>query len=96
MHSSCGSPDRSSTKQVKVRTTAPAGEKGRPATFEMMIVTEDEVRHSLPVPNDQMAALVALTQAASVLLWDPEDNTLIAANLVGEWIPTSFSTLKAQ
>ena len=73
-----------------------AGEKDRPATFEMMIVTEDEARHSLPVPNDHMAALVALTQAASVLLWDPEDKTLIAANLVGEWIPTSFSTLKAQ
>ncbi len=30
-----------------------------------------------------MTALIALTQAGTVLLWDPADRTLIAANLVG-------------
>jgi hypothetical protein len=30
-----------------------------------------------------MAALIALTQAETVLAWDPADRTLIAANLVG-------------
>jgi hypothetical protein len=30
-----------------------------------------------------MTALVALTQANAVLLWDPANRTLIAANLVG-------------
>jgi hypothetical protein len=30
-----------------------------------------------------MTALIALTQADSVLAWDPADRTLIAANIVG-------------
>ena len=33
-----------------------------------------------------------MTQAAGVvLLWDPEDATLVAANLVGEWVPPTWS-----
>ncbi len=54
------------------------------------------MRYALPVPSEQMAALVALTQAGSVLLWDPEDQTLVAANLVGDWIPETFSTLTSE
>ncbi|SEQ97300.1 hypothetical protein [Microlunatus flavus] len=39
-----------------------------------------------------MAALVALTQVPGVvLLYDPEGRTLIAANLLGEWIPPTWS-----
>ncbi len=30
-----------------------------------------------------MSVLVALTQADTVLAWDPDNSTLIAANLVG-------------
>jgi hypothetical protein len=30
-----------------------------------------------------MAALIALTQADTVLPWDPANRTLVAANLVG-------------
>jgi hypothetical protein len=30
-----------------------------------------------------MTALIALTQAGTVLAWDPADRTLIAANLAG-------------
>ena len=30
-----------------------------------------------------MTALIALTQAGTVLAWDPADRTLIAANVVG-------------
>ena len=60
--------------------------------FEVMVVTEDEERHALPVGAAQLAVLVALTQAEDVvLLWDPEDQTLIAANLVGEWIQPTWS-----
>jgi hypothetical protein len=33
-----------------------------------------------------MAALIALTQADTVLLWDPTNRTLIAANLRGKWL----------
>ncbi len=52
-------------------------------TFALMVVTEDGERHTLePSP----AALVALAAAGTVLLWDPDGPTLIAANLVGEWL----------
>ena len=62
------------------------------AAFELLVVTEDEERHALPVPAEQMAALVALTQVEGVvLLWDPEGGTLIAANLVGAWLPPAWS-----
>ena len=61
--------------------------------FELMVVTEDEERHALSVAATQMGPLVALTQAAGVvLLWDPEGGTLIAANLLGEWLPSTWSS----
>jgi len=60
--------------------------------FELLVVTEDEQRHALPVGTAQLAVLVTLTQADDlVMLWDPEGRTLIAANLVGEWIPPTWS-----
>jgi hypothetical protein len=31
-----------------------------------------------------MTALIALTQAGAVLLWDPPGRTLIAANIIGK------------
>lgn len=87
----------SQTRRVSyVNANWTAGGQDRPASFELLIVTEDEVRYALPVPSEQMAALVALTQAGSVLLWDPEDQTLVAANLVGDWIPETFSTLTSE
>ncbi|WP_375490919.1 hypothetical protein [uncultured Jatrophihabitans sp.] len=61
------------------------------AGFDVLVVTEDGERTSLPVPADEMTALVALTQAAGVLLWDPVNRALICANLVGEWIKPSWS-----
>ncbi len=62
------------------------------AAFELMVVTEDDERHTMQVPAAQMAALLALTQAPDVLLlWDPAGPTLIAANLVGEWIEPAWA-----
>jgi hypothetical protein len=62
--------------------------RGDDAAFELMVVTQDEERHASAVPAAQMGALVALTQVQDVvLLWDPEGQTLIAANLLGEWLP---------
>ncbi len=58
----------------------PDGDHGR---FEVMIVTEDDQRHVIAPSPAAMTALIALTQAGTVLLWDPADRTLIAANLVG-------------
>jgi hypothetical protein len=62
----------------------PAGEDGR---FEVMLVTEDDEQHFLAPSPAAMAALVALTQANTVLLWDPTNRTLIAGNLRGTWLP---------
>jgi hypothetical protein len=61
-------------------TAGPDGEDGR---FEVLIVTEDDERHVVVPSAAAMAALVALSQADTVLVWDPEDRTLIAANVVG-------------
>jgi predicted nucleic acid-binding Zn ribbon protein len=73
------------TRQVKIVnanwTAGPDGDHGR---FEIMIVTEDDQRHVAAPSPAAMTALIALTQADTVLLWDPADRTLIAANLVGK------------
>jgi hypothetical protein len=51
--------------------------------FEVMIVTDDDEQYFVPTSPASMATLVALSQADSVLAWDPTNRTLIAANLVG-------------
>ncbi len=58
----------------------PDGDHGR---FEVMIVTGDDQQHVVAPSPATMTALIALTQAGTVLLWDPAGRTLIAANLVG-------------
>ena len=58
----------------------PDGDHGR---FEVMIVTEDDQRHVVAPSPAAMTALIALTQADTILAWDPADRTLIAANMVG-------------
>ena len=50
---------------------------------ELMIVTSDERRHVVAPSPASMTALVALAQADTVLVWDPADRRLIAANLRG-------------
>ena len=59
----------------------PAGGDGR---FEAMIITKDGERHSFAVSPAAMTALVALAQAEPLLLWDPVNQTLIAANVIGQ------------
>ncbi len=51
--------------------------------FEIMVVTEDDQQYTMAPSPSSMAALIALIQAETVLVWDPADRTLIAANLVG-------------
>ena len=60
-----------------------AGPDGTDGRFEVLLVTADEQRHVLTPSPAAMTALIALTQADTVLAWDPADRTLIAANLVG-------------
>jgi hypothetical protein len=58
---------------------SPSGE-GR---FEVLLITDDGERHVAPASATEMCALVALTEAPTTLLWDPADDTLIVANIVG-------------
>lgn len=56
------------------------GEDGR---FELMIITSDDEHHVLAPSPAAMSALIALAQSETVLVWDPDNRTLIAANLRG-------------
>jgi len=58
----------------------PDGDHGR---FGVLFVTEDDQRHVAAPSPAAMTALIALTQADTVLAWDPANRTLIAANIVG-------------
>jgi hypothetical protein len=72
------------TRRVKiVNANWVAGPDGDHGRFEIQIVTEDDQRHVAAPSAAAMTALIALTQADTVLAWDPADRTLIAANLVG-------------
>jgi hypothetical protein len=76
------------TRRVKaVNTNWVAGADGGDGRFELMIVTEDDQRHTMALSAASMTAVVALTQADTVLLWDPSNRTLITANLVGTYLP---------
>lgn len=68
-----------------------AGSGGQDGAFAFSVVTEDDQRHVIEPSPQAAAVLAALTRASSVLLWDPEDRTLIAANLVGDWLPKDWS-----
>ncbi|MGB3186173.1 MAG: hypothetical protein WBG76_14710 [Ornithinimicrobium sp.] len=68
-----------------------AGDNGQDGAFAFSVVTEDDERHVIEPSAQAAAVLVGLTQASSVLLWDPAGRTLIAANLVGEWLPNDWS-----
>lgn len=73
------------TRRVKiVNANWAAGPDGDHGRFEVMIVTEDDQSHVVAPSPAAMTALVALTQADTVLAWDPVDRTLIAANIVGK------------
>lgn len=73
------------TRRVKILNAnwSPSSESvdGR---FDVMIVTDDDQQETLPASPASMTALVALSQANTVLAWDPTNRTLIAANVVGE------------
>ena len=60
-----------------------AGADGEDGRFELMIVTSDDRQHVVAPSPAAIAALVALAEADTVLVWDPADRTLIAANLRG-------------
>ena len=73
------------TRQVKtVNANWRAGADGDDGRFEVLLITDDEERHVVAPSPQAMMALVALARADNVLLWDPADQTLIVANIVGK------------
>jgi hypothetical protein len=72
------------TRRVKIlNANWVPGSDGGDGRFEVMIVTDDDAQHTVPASPASMTALVALAQADTVLAWDPDNRTLIAANIVG-------------
>lgn len=72
------------TKRVKVLNAnwTPDEVEGN-GRFEVLIVTEDDERHTMPASPESMTALVALARADTVMAWDPQNRSLIIANIVG-------------
>ena len=72
------------TRQVKVvNANWVPGEDGQDGSFEVLFITDDDERHVVRPSPSAVNALVALTQAPTILLWDPEGPALITANVVG-------------
>jgi hypothetical protein len=73
------------TRQVKiVNANWVPGQDAQDGSFEVMFITDDDERHVVRPSPTAVSALVALTQAPTVLLWDPDGPVLIAANIVGK------------
>ena len=68
-----------------------AGADGSDGGFSLLLVTEDDERHTVAASPVAVSALLALVRDSPVLLWDPDAATLIAANLVGEWLPLDWT-----
>jgi hypothetical protein len=81
------------TSEVKVlNANWTAGADGEDGRFEVMIVTADGQQQTFSPSPASMTALLALARTDAILLWDPADRTLIAANIVGTWLaPTGVT-----
>ncbi len=61
-----------------------AGGDGEDGSFQIMVVTEDGEKHLMSPSPASTATLISMARADTVLVWDPADRTLIAANIVGK------------
>jgi arsenate reductase (thioredoxin) len=77
-----GASDKTRRVAILNANWMPASDGGD-GQFELMIVTDDEQHHTAVTSPAAMSAIVALTQADTVLAWDPANRTLIAANIIG-------------
>lgn len=84
-----GGPNTLRVRFVNANWTA--GGDGGDGDFALLIVTEDEGRHTVSVSPAGVSALLALVRDSPVLLWDPDARVLIAANLLGDWLPLEWS-----
>lgn len=51
-----------------------------------MIVTEDGEHHTVAPSPASVTTLLDLARSDAILLWDPANRTLIAANIIGTWL----------
>ena len=81
------------TSRVTVlNTNWTAGQDGEDGRWDVMIMTADGQQHTFAPSPASMTALLALAKADAIMLWDPADRTLIAANVVGTWLaPTGLT-----
>lgn len=89
------------TRRVKIMNANwNAGPDGDDGHFQLMLVTDDDERHIVEPSPAAVTALVMLARADTVLAWDPDNRTLIAANLRGtmSWTerPTEAEARAAQ
>lgn len=72
------------TRRVKVLNAnwEPDG-AGGDGQFEVLIVTDDDQRYTMPTTPESMTALVALAKADTIMVWDPLNRSLIVANIIG-------------
>lgn len=61
-----------------------SGKDGEDGRFEILIITEDDERHVVSPSPTSTATIVAFARGDTVLVWDPADRTLIAANIIGK------------
>lgn len=81
-----------STRRVDVvNANWTAGEDGSDGVFQLLLVTEDGQRHVVTPSPAAVSALLALAAADTVLLWDAAGPTLIATNIVGQWLAADWS-----
>ena len=59
----------------------------------MLLVTEDDERHVVRLRADEVTAFASLLKPDSVLLFDPEAQTVVFANVLGEWLPGDFTAV---
>jgi hypothetical protein len=71
------------SRRVKILNANWTADDGGDGQFGLMIVTDDEQVHTVTASPASVSAVVALSQADTVLAWDPTNRTLIAANIVG-------------
>lgn len=82
------------TRRVKIlNANWSPGEQEGDGRFEILIITDDGERHVAPASPASMTALAALATANTVMAWDPQNRSLIVANIVGKmpWTDTSAS-----
>jgi hypothetical protein len=60
-----------------------AGDGDHTDRFELQIITEDDERHVIAPSPDSVLGLLSLVRPDVILLWDPDNQVLIAANIVG-------------